>query len=215
MRKISLLSLAILLASAASAQISKGSTFIGGQLGAFKSKSESTGSISSSQENKGFEISPAFGKAIKENLIFGIDLSYGSAKYSPGAGPVNESSSVGGGVFARKYFSLAKRFYFFGQVRTGYNHSETEQGNAPSKVITETNNINLGLYPGVSYALSTKFYIEAGFNNLALLGYSTGKQEQTSQLGPPNITKYKSFGFSTSLSTTDFTFAVRFILPNK
>jgi len=69
----------------------------------------------------------------------------------------------------------------------------------------------LGLYPGVSFALTKALHIEAGLNNLALLNYSHGIIKQT---GTPDQTS-NSFNFSTSASGTNLSFALRFIIPKK
>jgi hypothetical protein len=74
MKKISVFSFAILFASVASAQISKGSLFLGGNISTASSKVELPNG--QEQEQKGFMISPAIGTAIKNNLIVGVDLTY-------------------------------------------------------------------------------------------------------------------------------------------
>jgi hypothetical protein len=111
MERFTLLTIAILLfASITKAQITKGSTFIGGQISGSTFKQESGSNV---QKQSSFVISPAIGTAIKQNLIVGIDFTYAHTKYEYPQGPVSEGNSFGGGFFLRRYASIANRFYFF------------------------------------------------------------------------------------------------------
>jgi hypothetical protein len=209
MEKFTLLAIAIFLfASITKAQITKGSTFVGGQISVSKSKSK--GGISA-QETSSFSFSPAIGTAIKQNLIAGIDLSYGHWEYEPAFSPVQKSNNYGGGFFLRRYVPISNRFLFFAQGRAGYGHSKTESNSGTYQSSTESNGASLSFYPGVSFALSKVLHIEAGFNNMAVLGYSHATSKQT---GSPDQSS-NSFTFSTGVASTDFSFALRFIIPKK
>jgi hypothetical protein len=209
MGRIVLLSIAIFLfASITKAQITKGSTFIGGQISGITYRQESGSNV---QKQSSFVISPAVGTAIKQNLIAGIDLTYARTKYEYPPSPESEGNSFGGGFFLRRYAPIASRFYFFLQGRVGYYHDKSESNSGNISYKNLGNNFNLGLYPGVSYALNKSLHVEVGLNNLALLNYSYGTGTQT---GSPDL-KTKSFGFSTSASGTNLAFALRFIIPKK
>ena len=209
MERITLLTIAIFLfASITKAQITKGSTFIGGQISGGSLKQESGSNV---QKQSSFTISPAIGTAIKQNLIAGIDLTYAHTRYEYPPSPVNEANSLGAGVFLRRYTSLVSRFYFFLQGRVGYYYDKSESTSGNTHYKNLGNNFSLGLYPGVSYALSKCLHIEAGLNNLALLNYSYGTATQT---GSPDV-KTNGFNFSTSASGTNLAFALRFIIPKK
>lgn len=69
MRRIFTLTICVLSFASLHAQIKKGSTFLGGNLGASTQKTKSADTAVNSQ--KGFLVSPVFGKAIKDNLVFG------------------------------------------------------------------------------------------------------------------------------------------------
>lgn len=199
----------LLFASITKAQITKGSTFIGGQISGSSYKQEN--GSSSVQKQSSLVFSPAIGTAIKQNLIAGIDLTYAHTKYEYSPSPANESNSFGGGLFLRRYASIANRFYFFLQGRAGYYHDKSENNNGSTAYKNTSNSFNLSLYPGVSFALSKCLHIEAGLNNLALLNYSHGTAKQTGY----NDQTTNSFGFSTSAAGSNLTFALRFIIPKK
>lgn len=208
MERITLLSIAIFLfASITKAQITKGSTFIGGQISGSTYKQENG---PSTQKQSSFVISPAIGTAIKQNLIAGIDLTYAHTKYGYSPNPV-EGNSFGGGFFLRRYASIANRFYFFLQGRAGFYHDKSKSTSSGINYENISNNFNLSLYPGVSYALTKSLHIEAGLNNLALFNYSHGIVKQT---GSPDQTS-NSLGFSTSATGSNLAFALRFIIPKK
>jgi len=211
MKKISVFSLAILFASVASAQISKGSLFLGGQISGYKKETEF--GMNNNQESKGFTFSPAIGTAIKQNLILGVDFTYGSSESEFSGNTQQDNKSIGGGVFVRKYVPLGKRFYFFGQARAGYLNNDSEQTQGNVKTVNESNRIDLSLYPGVSFALTKAFHIEAGFNNLALISYEKGESIQTGPFSQPVVNENSSLGFSTNVGASNITFGFRFIIP--
>jgi hypothetical protein len=209
MERIILLSIAILLfAAITKAQITKGSTFIGGQISFSKSKTKSD---TNAQEGSSFSFSPAIGIAIKQNLVAGIDLNYGHSEYDNGMSPVQKNNNYGGGFFLRRYVPISNRFLFFAQGRAGYGHSKAENNSNTYQSSSESNGASLSFYPGVSFALSKVLYIETGFDNLAVLSYSYGTSKQT---GSPDQTS-NNFAFSTGVTGTNLSFALRFIIPKK
>lgn len=209
MERITLTTIAILLfATITKAQITKGSTFIGGQISGGKQESKSG---SNSQEQNTLYISPAIGTAIKQNLIAGVDLTYSHSKNESNGIPGTEWNGYGTGFFLRRYAPIANRFYFFLQGRVGYSHGKSESSSGTNKFTSNANNYELGVYPGVSFALTKSVHVEAGLNNLALISYSRAKSKETNSPGQTS----SSFGFSTSASGSNLSFALRFIIPKK
>src|SRR5690349_3813289 len=98
----------------ASAQISKGSLFLGGNLFFSTQKNEDA-----KFTNTAFSVNPAIGKAIRENLILGIDLTYLNQQTKSNDSTRSTEQYAGAGFFARKYASIGKGFYLFGQARVG------------------------------------------------------------------------------------------------
>jgi len=211
MKKTLLLSIvAIVSASIVKAQIPKGSIFIGGQISGNTYKYKSS-PYPHPQKQNSIVVSPAIGTAIRQNLIAGIDLTYAHSENDNGFNGLVKSNGLGGGFFLRRYTSLANRFYFFLQERAGYFHEKDESTSGSSTNTNQSNNFNLGLYPGVSFALTRSLHVEAGLNNLVLVNYSHSTNKQP---GSPDQTS-NNFNFNTSASGTNLTFALRFIIPKK
>ena len=200
-KRILLAVLAVTVAAGGNAQIKKGALLLGGQLSFNSQKNESTAPNAYSTTNNAVFISPAFGRAIRENLIAGFDLLYSHGKYQASPNAKQLSDGYGAGFFIRRYKELGKGFYLFGQARVGgmynqqrYTDLAQPSANASSRGFTA----QLGFYPGVSYAVSKKLQVEAGFSNLAALRY-----EHTRQTPAGNNPVYTSnaFSFSSSLSS--------------
>lgn len=204
MRKLLLAGLFISASFFASAQISKGSTLLGGGVNYSNVKSDNSGINEVKQSNTSIILSA--GKAVKENTIVGGSLSYGTFNTKTNNNnPPSESSSYGAGIFMRKYRTLGKNFYLFGQGDLSYGYGKTKQSQISSgteiKNTSKGWNIIAGVTPGISYALSRKFQLELGFNNLVSVGYGSTKFSTTS---PGNTTnsKHSSFNVSTNFGTT-------------
>jgi hypothetical protein len=115
----------------------------------------------------------------------------------------------------RRYVPLLKSFYFFGQGAVDFsaqNSSEKFQGQMRSK--TKGWGTSVSLYPGLAYAVTRKFYVEAALNNLLVAGYNRSEAESKDlSSGLVSSSKTSSFGFSTTLgSFALFTFGFRFLL---
>src|SRR5262245_29001873 len=107
------------------AQIKKGATFLGGDIGGSTAKTKSADTTYSKQN--GFYISPVFGKAIRENLILGFDLvtNIYNNENAASVGYDQKHRSYGGGVFLRKYKQLGSSgFSIFAQARLGVSFNK-------------------------------------------------------------------------------------------
>lgn len=179
------------------AQISKGSVLLGGSIGVSSNTSES-GNNKSTQ--KSFYVSPAIGVAVKTNLIAGGDLSYSYYKNSQPVFNETKYITYGAGVFVRKYFPVSGKFYLFGQARTGINiiNSKSEDINGSAQK-DKGWGINLGIVPGISYAVNKKLHIESGFNNIFFADYQHLNQQDISQ-GNSIKTIKNSFSLGSNLN---------------
>jgi hypothetical protein len=214
-RKILLLIIpALVITNLLHAQIKKGSLLLGGQVGfsTTKSKTENSGN---DRTQTGLNVSPAAGKAIKDNLVLGFDAVYthnrdktDNVTYS-GA----KANSYGAGVFLRKYIPLIDRLYLFGQGRLGASYSQTSNNSSPGSYYdTKGLSIGIGFYPGVSFAVSKKVHLESGFNNLAYVNFNHAKTEESTMV-THSINKSNSFSMGSSLENqTGFTVGVRVLL---
>lgn len=147
-----------MIALSSSAQIGKGSFYLGGNLNFGTSKS--TGDLGRSYN---ISINPVFGKAIKENLMIGFDLGYGTGQLRS-ATDSTSTTNYTAGVFVRKYGVLGKGFYLFGQARMGFNYFKFKHESYRSD--TQGYGIVLDLYPGVAYSVNKRLQLELGLPSI-------------------------------------------------
>jgi len=175
MKKIIYLGLVLLLiTSLGKAQIHKGSILLGGGINVSTNKIKE---VNIDSKSNYLSITPAAGIAIKNNMIVGIGIIYGHSKdYFTSAPTQSESNTYGGEVFLRKYLTLGKSFYLFGQ--TGfYYHSNNYNYTYTTGTVSKQNDWSIGIniYPGISYAVTKKFHLELGLAQLINLEYSKSK----------------------------------------
>ena len=206
-----LLSLILLLTiTLTQAQIKKGAYFLGGSLGIYteKTSSDSGANLVSSS----FSFTPAYGRAIKDNLILGADLMAQTGTYENVIAR-EDRKLFGAGIFLRKYMDLGKKFYLFAESRfSGYYETSDAvvwsypESNYNRKGFT----VQAGLYPGVAFAVTNKFHIETGFNNLLYVQYSKTKTDF--KYSSPD-TETNRFTIGSSLSSFNgFVVGFRFLL---
>jgi len=187
-----------LFVSSANSQIKKGSIFLGGDIGGSTQKTKTDGVTSDKQS--GINISPVIGKAIKDNLVLGINAGINLYKDEN----TTNTNSYSAGVFLRKYKNIGTSgFYIFVQGGLNGAYYTQKRNVAPSPISNETKIIFVGLsaYPGISYAISRKLHLETGFNNLLLLNYRNEKRET----GDPVISTQKTNAFNISSSLNNAT----------
>jgi hypothetical protein len=167
----------LFLFTSAHAQILKGSTFLGGDIGGStqKTKAEST----TINKQNSLIISPVFGKAIKDNLIFGVNAGFSTNNYENTPADQSKSTYYSAGTFLRKYKNIGTSgFYIFLQGGLNAIYLDQDYKNPYS---TSYNNkritIAVKANPGLSYAVSKKLHLETGFNNLLSLEYFNEKNK--------------------------------------
>ena len=109
------------------AQIKKGAIFLGGDIGGSTQKSTYSNSPNTDKQSS-FYIAPVFGKAIKENLVFGVNASV-RVFNSKTTGTANENKqhSYGASIFLRKYKQIGKSgFSLFAQGNLGYFYNSSK-----------------------------------------------------------------------------------------
>lgn len=199
MRKLfTFIAIAIFSSNAIYAQISKGAVLLGGGIGYNSQENKQEGATIETKTSN-FYVSPAIGIAVKENLIIGGDLSFSSQMQENGSNETNHKY-YGAGIYMRRYLLIANRFYIFGQGRVGANIFDGETTQGTDYISTNKGyNINVGIYPGVSFQVNKKLHLEAGFNNLVYLQYENGKVKTKSLGNLSNVTS-KSFAINSSLN---------------
>jgi hypothetical protein len=104
------------------AQIKKGTVILGGQIGFSSQKTKNDPAPPPNPYPADFKstnimVSPAFGRAIKDNLVIGADIYYSYVKYGSYQPQEQKINFYGAGFFVRKYNDLGKGFYLFVQGR--------------------------------------------------------------------------------------------------
>jgi len=153
-KKRTLLFIVILFSvSFVNAQIKQGSFLLGGNLSFahYNDKYQSPGNNTSSTSAI---IDLSAGKAIAENRVVDIHLTYSPMKSISQSGFNKQIRNLyGGGVFYRKYKNLSKDFYLFLGVEGNYYFSKNDNRDSldNSLEVDKSNNGQLSLYPGLSY----------------------------------------------------------------
>ncbi|MCF3108859.1 porin family protein [Niabella sp. CC-SYL272] len=171
------------------AQVEKGSTLLGGQLG-FTTQGDT-----SSKNNTNGQINIRAGKAYKDNMVFGISLGYAGAKNEMNP-DVNDqkNTSYTAGIFNRCYKELGHDFYFFGEAGLGYSYGKTTwTDNLPSsqkKRSLTSSSVGLGVTPGIAYRVLDHLHMELLIPSLLAVNYSSNK------LKSEGTESYKNHTFS-------------------
>lgn len=204
MRNFTLLTLAMcFIALTSNAQINKGTVLLGGNLGASTNTTSATNNNSESSQ-KGFYVSPSIGFVTKDNTVWGLQLSYSHGKSDNNTNAdVYTNDGYGGSVFYRRYLTLGKNFYLFGQADAGYNYSKGKQVYATgSSRTSRTDGVYLNAYPGITYVVRKNFHLEASINNLVSLGYSYATITDVNN-GSASSYKQKGFALSSNASSNN------------
>lgn len=195
MYKFLLLFLVILsLSFAGKAQFTKGDVLIGNTF-SYRSNSSSTGI---NQTNHGGNFSVSLGKAINENAAFGINLLYGFTNYDQ---IPNKTNFYSVGAFYRKYKTLGKGFYIFGEAGAGYDGSkQSAKDNSGVEYTYSTSNGGyISFYAGLDYRISKKFFLEISIPSLFIASFDN--TTSTYQNANPQTSKGNQFGVTTGLSS--------------
>ncbi len=161
MKQLLLLAAACCIITVSKAQITKGSTMIGGSIGYNYSDTkniDTNTNYNSSTTSNGFNFGVSYGKCFKENTFWGVtaSFSYSDSKNITvfnNASNSYQSRNLYIGVFERKYYPIITNFYCFGQAGLGFNYGNSELTINSSKGY----DISLNLFPGISYKASKKY----------------------------------------------------------
>jgi hypothetical protein len=199
----------------ANAQFTKGSALIGGLVSFSSNQSNSDYTPDKSgTKNGNFNIS--LGKAVRENAVFGLFVSYQYYEYKYGIpnGPSKSSSDgYGIGVFYRLYKDLGKEFYLFGEAGGGYQGGNSSgYDSSGTKVSTgNTNGGQIYLYPGIAYKISKKLIVELSIPQLFNINYSNTKYKS----GTATVSSNDNFYINANLNSNPLSslgFGFRLIL---
>jgi hypothetical protein len=189
----------------ANAQFKKNDILLGGQLSysynSYNQKYVMSNEYDQKTNNGNFTIN--IGKALNENTIAGINLSYlpmSANNYQTyGLGPLKyQNNEYAAGVFYRKYKSLGKEFYLFGQAEASYYWSdESGKDSTGHKLLTGSSwGLELNFFPGIAYKVSKHFFLELSIPDLIIARY-----QKTSTTSQPSTYVSDYLTISTSLSS--------------
>lgn len=173
------------------AQITKGSLLLGGNINFNSQKSAQPQGSGYSPQSSQVIINPTIGKALKDNLVAGISMTWaqGQSSEDDGSGGISKIKTdvYGLGIFLREYTPLSSRFLFFVQEELGGSMTIGKQQDTTSYNQYE---VSLSLDPGIAYMASRKVQLEITFQNLFSVSYLHDKS------GP-----FTSSSFSTGVAT--------------
>ena len=199
--------------SFAHAQVSKGDILLGGNLGFNKQ------TPSANYTTTNFSIDPSIGKAIKDNLVVGANLSFAHYTSKADVGH-DKDDSYGLQGFIRKYKYLGSGFAVFaeGSLSLSYSTGSGAYGGSyPYTTSSKDYGIAAGFAPGVTYAISRHVQLETGLSRFLSLGYFYSRWDQTPDPstgdGKTGMASH-SVSFSSSLNQAfnNLTVGVRFII---
>ncbi len=158
-------------------QISSGKILLGGSIGYAGNNNSEPSQPNSSSDYNNFYSNIQVGKFVKENTAAGLFLSYNYVENSYYSNPLNKSSDYGAGVFYRKYKSLSRNFYFFGEGDASYSYSKNKQslyqnGTRVTNDIIVSNRGSLSFIPGISYSVWKKMQVELLMPNILSISYA-------------------------------------------
>jgi hypothetical protein len=187
------------------AQFSKGSLLVGGDL-SFSSRTTSDNGSNTSQSYRSGFFYVSLGKAISENAVLGVNLTY--SPYSVTNLYPNSLNTLGYksnsyvfGIFFRKYKPLGKEFFLFGEAGAGFN-LQNDTGKDSLGVVQLSGSGSGGqinFMPGVAYKVSKKFFIEITIPNIFLVQFNSSHENYPNAV--PSDAKYHLFNISTSLNS--------------
>lgn len=215
MKKTLLVTVSLLfIASLVQAQINKGSVLLGGSLSASTNKYKTDIPPGNDAHQTGFAFTPSVGITTSTNTVWGISLGYIHYKNeSINTAGTTENNNYNAGIFYRKYVVLGKGFYLFGQVNADYSpFKQTTENTTSNESERKGWAVSLSASPGVAYAVSKRFHLEAGLNQLLSLSYGHTKETAINSVQKYTTTS-NGFSFSTNLSSsTPLNIGFRFIL---
>jgi hypothetical protein len=187
------------------AQFTRGSILLGGSIS--YSANNFTPTYQSGQESYFAYFGISAGKAIKENAVWGINLTVSPewiGNYtSYGLGPLSYYNGIYGmGIFYRAYKSLGKEFYIFGEGGASFSDSYQSGKDYYGKILVSGHTYNGTIYfmPGIAYKMSKKVFIEVTMPNLFLISYYASNIAVQDTISYHD--KQNRFSISTSLSST-------------
>ena len=197
MIKIYTLSLSLLSFICLHSQIPKKANLLGGDF--FYGRSD----IVQSPQEQDMQIlilGASYGRAIRENTVLGMHFTVSPIhRYSYVSGPnitKIETTSFSVSPYFRKYKTLGRGFYFFGEAATHFGMLTSERKSIPGGYDWEEKNWNTGLTvaPGIAYQLLRRLHLQITIPDVLRIQYGETKYSSDN----PAISNDKSSSFEIS-----------------
>lgn len=162
--------------------IEKGAMLIGGSIN-FGTSNQST--INTTQPDSirstGGNIGISLGKAVTNNGILGVSLSYGRNKIKSSIDEYDDENSYAyaASIFYRQFVELGNKFYFWVQPSAGIVYAEGKKKDNSN--YSKNMSMGLALAPGLSYNFYKSIYLDVSINNLAALSYNSSQTATVKQ----------------------------------
>jgi hypothetical protein len=209
--------------------IETGKRIIGGSIG-FGYNSNKFDSILGNLPNyaskSGYiNLSPSFGKALKNNLVLGGLISAGynalesKSNNSDIIGKAN-GYNLGAGFFIERYFPISTKFSFSGSVPILYNHSRHinktySANNLFSTSTLKYNSIGLGVSPSFNYGINSKWLVQVSTGDFISIGYTKYKSTTEGSTITKHTQTGSNFGVHSSINNSrlldNLSFSFRYI----
>lgn len=179
MKKFITLSVIVLLALNASAQFQKGNKVLGFSFNLSQGGTNSH-SLAGYQVSNGFGVGTtiSLAKAKSENRLNGFLINLGYTKASSEtnfpylASQLTENYNAGAGYFMRRYKSLGRNFFVFGEATGMVNYSKEIFRSGSVASDANQYNASVGIYPGLAYKWNECFLLEIRFADFATVSYN-------------------------------------------
>jgi hypothetical protein len=166
------------------AQFTEGDKVLGGTLWINSNIQPSgSGGVTKSQF---VNIVPSFGTFVNSSLEVGGQLGYSASFYRYGQSFIQENKTTGPtvGIYARKYFPLADKFFF--SLQGAFTYSFSKSTNKSTDTFTNTvvetettrNTFGLSVYPQFIFFPSANWGLQAGFGSIGYTFSRSGSGNQ-------------------------------------
>ncbi|WP_035561257.1 outer membrane beta-barrel protein [Hymenobacter sp. IS2118] len=202
MQKIFLLALFSAGTGLAQAQsISAGTVSLGGSIGySRQTDSQDLGMGQVDVTNSRFQIAPAVGYFVADNLAIGLNLGYSASRLTFSQSSSNDldaATSFQVGPYVQYYKMLSEQFGVLGTLGAGYTRNSAPQFTGPNTTVeVKSSGFYSNLTPGVIFFPVPKFGINA---SIGFLGYDQTRLEDSA-----TDRKFSSFGANFGLNQLNF-----------
>jgi len=211
--KITLLLLfSFLVISTCSAQITRGTVFVGGSGSYSRQAYESNPDPNFSYElsTSSFNFNPKVGYFIADNITVGLGVNYSRSKSEAKGTGINEPTdnkyhAFGMAPFGRYYKMLGERAGFFGQLTVSFDSGKEKSGDFTTR---KNSSVGAGIAPGFVFFATPRIGIETTVGSLGYYFYKNKYYDS----GQNNPTESTSNQFIAGVEASNIFLGINFYL---